>query len=574
MKKEMKKGNSIRRYTRKFYEKNKLNYILTIAATIGISAFSVVLAGLIKELMDLAGGGSMERLKELVLLTVGMLVGYALICLLMRSVKFNFMRKAVVGYRNQAFRDITSHSIGSFTKSNSSNYISALTNDVASVESNYLLAGFDILESVLTAGLALGLMLYYSWPMTLLVIVLCILPVAVAMLFGKRVVEQEKEISEKNAGFVAMVKDLLGGFGVIKSFQAQEEAAALYEEKNGRLEQIKCKRRKTAQLIQIVSGMTGFAVQIGVFIVGAYLAIRGQITAGVVIAFVQMMNYILQPINSLPVLIANRKAAVALMEKLAASDEADRTAVKGEQLRTVGEGIRFSNVGFSYEEDKPILKEISLEFKAGKSYAIVGGSGSGKSTLLNLIMGSYDGYSGSLTMGGKELKKADTDSIFDVVSVIQQSVFIFDDTIRRNICMFKEFPEEEVESAAARAGLSQLLREKGRDYECGEGGVHLSGGEKQRISIARSLLRRSQVLLVDEATSALDAETADSVTNAILDVDGLTRLVVTHKLEEKTLNRFDGIVVMKNGRVEEQGSFAELMEKKGYFYSLYQVSRE
>lgn len=122
--------------------------------------------------------------------------------------------------------------------------------------------------------------------------------------------------------------------------------------------------------------------------------------------------------------------------------------------------------------------------------------------------------------------------------------------------------------------LSTLIEEKGEGYACGEGGASLSGGERQRIAIARSLLRKSPVLLVDEATSALDTETADSVTNSILNIQGLTRLVVTHRLDEKTLNRFDGIVVMKNGKVTEQGRFQELMEKKQYFYSLYMVSRE
>ena len=217
---------------------------------------------------------------------------------------------------------------------------------------------------------------------------------------------------------------------------------------------------------------------------------------------------------------------------------------------------------------------MGLKFEAGKSYAIVGASGSGKSTLLNLLQGHFDGYEGKVIMGGKELKDVDTDSIFDVVSVIQQNVFIFDDTIRQNICLFKEFPADAVESAAERAGLKELIEEKGWDYACGEGGCHLSGGEKQRISIARSLLKQSQVLLADEATSALDTETAEGVTNAILDIDGITRLVVTHKLEEKTLSRFDDIVVMRNGYVAEKGNFDELMGQKGYFYSLYQVSRE
>lgn len=565
---------NIKRYRQKFFEKNKLNYVLTIIATIGLSVSSVLLAGLLKELMDLAGGGSLEGLKHCFMMTLAVVAGYCVVFLVLRSAKYDFMRKAVAGYRNLAFRDITAKRISSLGKNNSSDYISALTNDVTSIESKYLLAEFSMLESFLTAALSLVLMFYYSWIMTLAVIGLCILPVVVSVVFGGRVAEQEKQISDCNASFVAMVKDLLSGFSVIKSFQAQEEAGALYADRNEHLEQVKCRRQKTVKLIELISALAGISVQLGVFLLGAYLAIRGQITAGVVVAFVQMMNYVLGPINQVPVLVADRKAAAGLIEKLAACCAEDEDGRKTESVSGVGEGIRFEHVNFSYEEGKDVLKDVSLEFDAGKSYAIVGGSGSGKSTLLNLIMGSCDGYEGRVTMGGKELRDVDTDSIFDVVSVIQQNVFIFDDTVRRNICLFKEFPADAVESAVSGAGLRELVAEKGWDYGCGEGGGHLSGGEKQRISIARSLLKKSQVLLADEVTSSLDAETADSVTNAILDIGGLTRLVVTHRLDEKALRRFDGIIVMRNGRVAEQGTFGALMDKKDYFYSLYQVSRE
>lgn len=565
---------NIKRYRKKFYEKNKLNYTLTIIATIGFSVFSVVLAGLLKELMDLAGGGSLAGLKNCIMMTLAVVAGYCVAFLVLRSAKYNFMRKAVAGYRNLAFQDITAKSIGSLSKNNSSDYISALTNDVTSIESKYLLAEFSMLESLLTAALSLLLMFYYSWVMTLAVIGLCILPVIVSVVFGSRVAEQEKQISDCNAGFVAMVKDLLSGFSVIKSFQAQEEAGTLYADRNEHLEQVKCRRQKTVKLIELISSLAGISVQLGVFLLGAYLAIKGQITAGVVVAFVQMMNYVLGPINQVPVLLADRKAAAGLIEKLAECCVEDEDERKTELVSGIGAGIRFEHVNFSYEEGKEVLKDVNLEFDVGKSYAIVGGSGSGKSTLLNLIMGSYDGYEGRVTMGGQELRDVNTDSVFNVVSVIQQNVFIFDDTVKQNICLFREFPANAVESAASRAGLSELVAEKGWDYGCGEGGAHLSGGEKQRISIARSLLKESQVLLADEVTSSLDAETADSVTNAILDIDGLTRLVVTHRLDEKALRRFDGIIVMRNGRVAEQGTFGELMDRKDYFYSLYQVSRE
>lgn len=563
-----------REYRRTFYRKNKLNYVLTLLGVIGGSVMQIVLAVFIKGLMDLASGGSLEQLGDFLLLALVLLAGILFAWLLRRTAKYNFMKKAVEGYRNKAFQEITAKGIGSFGKDNTSNYISALTNDVTSVEDNYLSAEFDIIDQLLTAVLAVALMMYYSWSMTLVVIVLCMLPIAVSVAFGNRVAKQEEEISQRNAGFVAMVKDLLGGFAVVKSFQAQEEAASLYAEKNRSLEQIKRSRRKTAELIQIVASLAGFLVQIGVFVYGAWLAVSGRITAGVVIAFVQMMNYILAPIGSLPTLFANRKAAVGLMEKLAAccgeAGESDRQ----ERVEGVGSGIRLEHVSFSYEEGKQVLRDVSLCFEAGKSYAIVGASGSGKSTLLSLIMGNHTGYEGSVRMDGREISQVNPDSIFEVVSVIQQNVFIFDDTLLRNICMFKEFPGEQVESAVRRAGLAELLEERGGDYICGEGGSNLSGGEKQRISIARSLLKKSQVLLADEATSSLDAETADTVTGALLDIEGITRLVVTHKLDEKALKRFDEIVVMKGGRVVEQGTFDGLLERKEYFYSLYQVSRE
>ncbi|MDE5680499.1 MAG: ATP-binding cassette domain-containing protein, partial [Lachnospiraceae bacterium] len=147
------------------------------------------------------------------------------------------------------------------------------------------------------------------------------------------------------------------------------------------------------------------------------------------------------------------------------------------------------------------------------------------------------------------------------------------DTIRNNITMFREFPDAQVESVIRQSGLAALIADKGEDYVCGENGNGLSGGEKQRISIARALLRGAPVMLVDEATAALDAATAYEVTSAILDIESFTRIVVTHRLEEGLLKRYDEILVMKSGSICEKGCFAELMEQKGLFYSLFVVSQ-
>lgn len=266
------------------------------------------------------------------------------------------------------------------------------------------------------------------------------------------------------------------------------------------------------------------------------------------------------------------KAALGLVDKLVDALEKNPPACGTAALSELRQGISLRNVCFGYEENKEILHDISLQFEAGKSYAIVGGSGSGKSTLLNLLMDSQTGYRGNILFDGVELRDIAPEALYGLVSVIQQNVFVFNASIKDNVSMFREFPKQELEDVIAKAHLKELLAGRGEDYLCGENGKGLSGGEKQRISIARSLLRKSSVLLVDEATAALDAGTAHQVSDHILDLSGITRIVVTHTLEEAQMKRYDEIIVLKNGTVTEKGSFEELMAKKEYFYALFTVS--
>ena len=204
---------------------------------------------------------------------------------------------------------------------------------------------------------------------------------------------------------------------------------------------------------------------------------------------------------------------------------------------------------------------------------MVGSSGSGKSTLLRLLMAADDSYNGSIYYDNIELRTVNPDLVYELVSLVEQNVFVFDSSIRNNITMFRNFPQEQVERAVRLAGLEQLFKAKGDGFLCGENGCNLSGGERQRISIARCLMRQTPVLLVDEATAMLDKETAFQVSNAIINLEGLTRIVVTHTLDEALLRRYDSILVLKNGSIVENGKFDELMEQTGYFYSLYTVSQ-
>ena len=417
------------------------------------------------------------------------------------------------------------------------------------------------------------MMLLYSPLLTGFALLLSLVPLAVSVLCGNRLARMETEVSRQNESFVAMTKDLLSGFSVVKSFKAEAEVVARFCRRNEELEETKGRRRRMEEVITMLGTGAGIVAQLGVFLFGAYLAVTKQgVTPGVVIVFLPLMSFVVDPIGSVPPILANRRAAVALIDKLADA-VGKNVRESGEQMDPVlRDGITIDHLTYGYHESAPVLNDVSVRFEAGKSYAIVGTSGSGKSTLVNLLMGSSNDYQGSIRFDQRELRTIAAESLYGLVSVVQQNVFIFDDTIRNNITMFRHFDENLVQQATEKAGLTPLLAERGEDYICGENGSGLSGGERQRISIARCLLRQTPVLLIDEATAALDAATAYSVSAAILAIEGLTRIVVTHRLEEPLLRKYDEILVLKNGEICERGSFDALMARREQFYSLFNVA--
>lgn len=569
--KQNKKKN--REFIHQLYYKNRINFIVTIILTIAMSSLNLMISWLIQQIMDCTANQDMQALVRSAWIVIIVVVIYTIANVMYRAVYPRFLQRAMQQYRDYAFSRLTQKSLRSFSKEGTALYVSALTNDCTSIENNYLAATFTLIELLFCFLGALIMMLYYSPVMLVLAVALSFLPVAVSMTAGNRLTEQEKEISKKNERFVSIVNELLSGFPVIKSFRAETQASRLFSQRNEQAEEAKKNKRRTEQLISLLANDAGIIAQMGIFLAGAWLAISGKGgTAGVVIVFVQLMNYILNPISQVPLLWSNRKAAIALMEKLSDALSENVREEGREKLNGFSEKIEVKDLTYGYEPESPVLKDLDVQFDAGKSYAIVGGSGSGKSTLLNLLMGSSSNYQGEICIDGVSIKNIESESLYQLMTSVQQNVFVFNDTIRNNVTMFHEFPDKEVTLALERSGLSEFIEKRGEEFVCGENGANLSGGERQRISIARALLRKSPILLVDEATAALDAATARAVSFSILNLVGMTRIVVTHRLEEAILRRYDKILVMKNGTICEQGNFDTLMQQKGQFYSLFQIA--
>ena len=570
MKQDKKKSREFRH--RLFY-KNKMCFIASVIMTIVMSFLNLMISWLIQQIMDSMANQNMQSVVRCAWIAASVVIAYTVANAIYRAVYPRFLQRAMQQYRDYAFSRLTQKSLRSFSKEGTALYVSALTNDCTSIENNYLAATFTLIELLFCFLGALIMMLYYSPVMLVLAVALSFLPVAVSMTAGNRLTEQEKEISKKNERFVSIVNELLSGFPVIKSFRAETQASRLFSQRNEQAEEAKKNKRRTEQLISLLANDVGIIAQMGIFLAGAWLAISGKgVTAGVVIVFVQLMNYILNPISQVPLLWSNRKAAIALMEKLSDALSENVREEGREKLNGFSEKIEVKDLTYGYEPESPVLKDLDVQFDAGKSYAIVGGSGSGKSTLLNLLMGSSSNYQGEICIDGVSIKNIESESLYQLMTSVQQNVFVFNDTIRNNVTMFHEFPDKEVTLALERSGLSEFIEKRGEEFVCGENGANLSGGERQRISIARALLRKSPILLVDEATAALDAATARAVSFSILNLVGMTRIVVTHRLEEAILRRYDKILVMKNGTICEQGNFDTLMQQKGQFYSLFQIA--
>lgn len=545
-----------------------------IFAMIILSIYNIVVSWLLQKIIDIASGIDKTPLSVVIVTAVISFLIFMIAYVVYRTARPRYIQESMRQYKTYVFGKILNKRISEISKENSGKLISALTNDMRPIEDYYLDSVLSVIDLSVGFVGALTLMVWYSPVLTVISLLLSVLPVIVSIPGAKQLADKEKTVSDKNADYVEIIKDILSGFPVIKGFQAEKEIQKRFVHDSDRIEEAKQERRYAEENVNLLSTAASVIMRLGVFIVGAWMAVSGTgVTPGIVLVFLQLVSFVILPIEKLPAILANRKAAAAIMDKFSAILDTDEREQVPKVPCAMKQCISIEKVSFGYEDGTDVLRNINIKFEAGKKYAVVGGSGSGKTTLLNLLMQTYDHYCGSIKYDGTDLKSVSADSLFRVVSLVQQNVFVFNDTIYNNVTLYKRFSDNEVNLALERSGLTELIHSHGKDYVCGENGRALSGGERQRISIARALLRQSSVLLMDEATAALDEITANGIMNVILSTADVTSIVVTHRLDEKILKRFDEIVVLHNGTIEEIGSFENLLDKKGYFFSLFRISQ-
>lgn len=556
---------------KEFYRNNKINMILSILGVLFYSILYIAVAFISKRLFDIASKENIKEFYTMIFIAIGFIVLFSIVIILKRFFYNNYIRKAILQYKNYAFKKLLSKSVNSFNDEVTGKYISLLTNDINTIENGYVIGTLDIIMNIVMLLFSLVSMFYLNWLITICIIIMSFLPILVSAFFGSKLKKYESETSDENQNFVSFLKDALTGFSVIKSFKAELEVLEVFFSRNICLERKKNTKNKAYDLLQMLSNLTIIIIQLIIIFLGVYLTIKGNVTIGTVIAFSSLINTLMNPLSSLGALFASRKAAKGLIEKMEESvKEIDLDEGKQDKHKMFN-GIEYTNVSFAYEDDKYILNDINCCFKKGKSYAIVGASGSGKSTLVNLLLGYHDNFQGNITIDDTDIRNISNKGLYDIISVIHQNTFIFDTTIKNNITMYKEYDDNTINQAIKFSGLSDFIREKGTDYLCGENGCNLSGGENQRITIARCLIRKTPIIIMDEGTSALDSKMTQYIEENILNCENVTRIVVSHNMNEKILKRYDEIIVLHHHKIVESGTFDELINNKEYFKSLYNV---
>ena len=574
MKKETEIQSIRKQYLKEIVCQSRKWLVMAGIAMLILSIYNIVISWLLQTIIDIVSGDSSMTILQVGIIAMITFLIFIAAYMIYRVARPKYLYQAMLCYKQKIFCKMIDKNLSSFRKENTSQYLSMYTNDAKMIEMYYFDSVLEMIDLTVSFVGALLLMLWYSPILTVLGVILSVLPMAASLPIANKMSESERKVSDGNGEFVSIVRDILQGFPVIKSFQAEKEMKKNFFRENERMEHLKYQSRYIEESINLWGTAASVMMRLGIFLIGAWMSVSGYgVTPGIVLVFLQLMNYVISPIERIPSILAKRKAAIGLIEKMLVSVQINQEQMKENKIGMLKKGISLKDVSVSIG-NKNVLQHLNFEFEIGKKYAVVGSSGAGKSTLINTIMGGFSPVQGAVLFDGIDSREIQPESLFQVMALVQQSVFVFRDTIRNNITLFKEFDEEKLKKAADQAGLRELIDKRGLNDSCGENGNKLSGGERQRIAIARALLRGSQVLLLDEATAALDNQTSYAVIDAVLSMKEMTEIIVTHRLEEKLLYQYDEILVMHAGKIVEKGTFQELMQKKGFFYSLYVVSKE
>ena len=456
-------------------------------------------------------------------------------------------------------------------------YISNLSFDVDQITRMLAEAFLSIFKDGLTLIGLLTVMFFQNWKLSLIAIIMIPLATIIARKLGKRMGKVATEAQEKSGHLNRYFVDLFKNHKIIKIFQRENYENIRSEDYVNALKDKSIKIRSVyLRSTPIMEVLTGFMIALLIFYSG-HLIISGELNINNFFSFLAAMMLAYQPVKSLTkvniAISQGLSAAKRILPIIDIKNEIEKNE-SSEEIKLTDGTITFENINFQYysNPDNQVLKNVSIKINGGKMTALVGHSGSGKSTLLNMIPRIYNPTSGSVKIDNQDLSKFNLSSIRKQISIVDQNTTLFDDTVFNNIKYAQpDAPEKEIFKAAKLSMSEEFINnlENGYETKIGENGVKLSGGEKQRLSIARAFLKQSRIILLDEATSSLDSNTEEKIQHAIEElIYNKTTIVIAHRLS--TILNSDNIYVMQKGEILDSGKHEELLNKSNAYRNFYE----
>lgn len=556
-------------------------FILTLLASAGGIGFAFVLS----EVINQAAAGNMQGLIRAIVGGIIFLIAVIIFEYLYDRVMNRMLYYAVTSLKNDLFCAYFRKNSADYEKDNSAQYINEITNNVNHFSNVYFSNVLELPMVVLVFVTAVVLCIVIEPTMLFVIVAFSVVIAIVSKKCGQVLQNSTGAFAEGAEKYLSAIKDYFAGYRLIKNYNRTAAIVSLHKKENTEAERLREKNSNNGSMYARVNELLGLASTLTIMGVAGVFAVKGSFEIGIVFAFGQLAGKIMQPIMQASEIYVQFQAAKALSKKFNESlksgmenrekplkkseffsgitvrklsfaypvkteDSEERntaSAMESESASMIEGGTASAMESGTDKKRERVLEDVNMTFQKGGKYLITGKSGAGKSTLLHLLAGLYDDYEGSLKYDDAEVRDMDDESLHSLVSVVSQEAFLFNDTLKNNMTLYDDcYREEDIQRAVRLAGLEELVKRLsdgnnvGLDVVVSENGSNFSGGEKQRINLARAILRGSPILLLDEFTASLDEKTADEVERAVLELDGVTILFVTHKVNEKLEERYDG----------------------------------
>ena len=457
---------------------------------------------------------------------------------------------AVEQVRQRILEQVLHRTVAQYNAEGDAAYLSLLTTDLRTLYDDYYMSLFSI---VFWGGImlcALAMYLYISPVMLLAILLVTIPPLVLPRRMNERLKATRDAFSLQMAGYTQQLKELLGGFEIIRSFLREDAYAALHQKAARKARESELDYQQSLNAMVTNTSLISNLIFPVVMLVGLFLAFDGRLTMGTVSTAASMANFVITPCHQIAQCWAKVKSSQGIRQRLEAAMAEPQAAEQGEPIGPI-ESIQCETVRFAYPNTaEPVLKDASLTVDAAQKVALVGESGCGKSTLAKLLFQYYPDYSGDILFNGRQVRTLDRTALYRRVGYIAQTAYLFHDTIRNNICLHEDFPDEQLAHAIAAAGLTDWVASlpDGLDTVISENGKNLSGGQRQRIGIARLALRSYDLIIADEITASLDPDTSQQVMENLIAMPCMV-VAITHDVAGSFMHQFDKVYRVEHGVV-------------------------